>query len=351
MSKVRIGIIGLGFMGSTHFRIYRSLPNAEIVALADVDPAKRKGDISKVNGNIGNDDNSIPLDMTGVTTYENGFDLINDPNVDVVDVCVPTPYHKDYMVAALNAGKHLFSEKPLCRSLEDAKEIEEAVKNAKGFINIGMCVRAWPEYNDFYRRFHAGEFGKAMIVDFRRLSRDVSFSGAWENWFMDGKRAGGALLDMHLHDTDFITYLLGRPQAVTSFGRSVYSSDGAIDHLVTTYDYGTDGPLVTATGGWTSAYDVPFEMSFQIICEKATVRFMSEGYKVYWTDKRVETPVIEVGNLPTGWHQELAYFVECIQNNVKPDRYQTFQSVLDAFKVVMAEEKSCKTNQKVVVEY
>ena len=104
MSKVRIGIIGLGFMGSTHFRIYRSLPNAEIVALADVDPAKRKGDISSVNGNIGNDDNSIPLDLTGVTTYENGFDLINDPNVDVVDICVPTPYHKDYMVAALKAG-------------------------------------------------------------------------------------------------------------------------------------------------------------------------------------------------------------------------------------------------------
>ena len=94
-----------------------------------------------------------------------------------------------------------------------------------------------------------------------------------------------------------------------------------------------------------------FEMSFQIICEKATIRFMSEGYKIYWTDKHVETPVIEVGNLPTGWHQELAYFVECVEKNVNPDRYQNFQSVLDAFKVVMAEEKSCKTNQKVTVEY
>ena len=66
MKKARIGLIGLGFMGSTHFRIYEAMENAEIVALADIDPVKRKGDISKVIGNIGNADNSQPLNMTGI---------------------------------------------------------------------------------------------------------------------------------------------------------------------------------------------------------------------------------------------------------------------------------------------
>ena len=146
MDKVRIGLIGLGFMGSTHFRIYEAMKDAQIVALADVDANKRKGDISKVVGNIGNADNSQPLNMEGIKTYESGFDLINDPNVDVVDICCPTPDHAAYIVAALKAGKHVFAEKPFARNLEQAKEIAEAYKNAKTFLNFGMCVRAWPEY-------------------------------------------------------------------------------------------------------------------------------------------------------------------------------------------------------------
>ena len=73
MDKVRIGLVGLGFMGSTHFRVYRDfVPNAQVVAVADVDPVKRTGDISSVKGNIGNDDNSIPLDFTGIKVYSNG---------------------------------------------------------------------------------------------------------------------------------------------------------------------------------------------------------------------------------------------------------------------------------------
>ncbi len=352
MAKVRIGLIGLGFMGSTHFRIYRSLKDAQIVALADVDPVKRKGDISSVNGNIGNDDNTKPLDLTGVKVYKDGLDLIKDKNVDVVDICVPTPYHKDYIVAALKAGKHVFSEKPLCRDLKQADEIAAAVKKArKSFYNIGMCVRAWPEYDDMKKRIDSGKYGKVISAEFRRLSRDVTYSGAWQNWYVDGKRSGGALLDLHLHDTDFIRYLIGRPVSVTSFGITDKCTGGAIDHVVTNYNFGKNGPIVMATGGWTSAEKVPFEMSFQIICEKATIRFMSEGYKIYHTDGKVETPKINAGKLPTGWHQEIAYFVDCVKKGVKPNRWQTFDSVLDGFKIVMAEEQSVKSKKPVTVKY
>ena len=76
MKQVKVGLIGLGFMGSTHFRIYEAMPNAKIVALADVDAKKRAGDVSSVIGNIGNSDNSVPLCMDGIHTYENAFDLI-----------------------------------------------------------------------------------------------------------------------------------------------------------------------------------------------------------------------------------------------------------------------------------
>ena len=67
MKQVKIGLVGLGFMGSTHWGVYQGMKNAKVVALADVDAKKRRGDISAVVGNIGGGDNSKPLDLTGVT--------------------------------------------------------------------------------------------------------------------------------------------------------------------------------------------------------------------------------------------------------------------------------------------
>lgn len=346
MDKVRIGLIGLGFMGSTHFRIYEAMKDAQIVALADIDANKRKGDISKVVGNIGNADNSQPLNMEGIKTYESGFDLINDPNVDVVDICCPTPDHAAYIVAALKAGKHVFAEKPFARNLEQAKEIAEAYKNAKTFLNFGMCVRAWPEYRYTYEQFKAGKYGKLRSATFRRLSPDIA-GNAWDNWFMDGKRSGGALLDMHLHDTDAVRYFFGRPKAVTSVGVTGGVSKGGVDHVISFYHY-DDGTLVEAEGSWMAPNTTPFEMTFQIICEKATIRLMADGFKVYWTDGRIETPEVEA---TTGWHVELAYFVDCVKNGIKPDKYQDFESVLDGFKINVAEQEAVDSGKRVEIKY
>ena len=161
MEKVRVGLIGLGFMGSTHFRIYEAMENAQIVALADLDPAKRAGDVSSVIGNIGNADNSQPLNMTGITTYESGYDLINDPNVDVVDICCPTPDHAGLIVAALKAGKHVFAEKPFARNLEQAAEIEEQLAKdaaeaaAKKILSTCSCVKVAKTSCAFFTRLIA----------------------------------------------------------------------------------------------------------------------------------------------------------------------------------------------------
>ncbi len=340
MKKIGIGLIGLGFMGSTHFRIYQAMGNAQVTALADVDAAKRRGDISKVVGNIGSADNSQPLDLTGIKVYESGLELINDPAVDIVDICTPTPTHADLIAAALAAGKHVFAEKPFARDLAQAEKIKAAAAKAKTFLNFGMCVRAWPEYRYAYEQFKAGAYGKLRSATFRRLSPDISGT-AWDNWFMDGKRSGGALLDMHLHDTDEVVYFFGRPKAVSASGVNIVSN-GGIDHVITIYHF-DDDTLVEAEGSWGATRQTPFEMTFQIICEKAVIRLMSEGFKIYWRDGRVETPQVEA---TTGWHKELQYFVECVQNGVIPDKYQTFDSVLDGFKVVVAEQQSVDAGGK-----
>lgn len=343
MKKVGIGLVGLGFMGTTHWGIYKGLKKAQIVALADVDAAKRKGDVSAVVGNLG-DGTGSGYDLKGVNVYADAMELVKDPAVDIVDICVPTPYHADIVVAALKAGKHVFCEKPLCRTAAEAKKIVAAVKAAKTFFNLGLCVRAWPEYRHAYEYFKSGKAGKMKSATFKRISPSVD-GNSWKNWYMDGALSGGALLDLHVHDADEVNYFFGCPKAVTAVGANVVSKGGT-DHVVATYDFG-NGALVMAEGGWAPAKGTPFEMSFTIVCEKATLKLDAAGYKIYPVKGKPIAPKVDVKAGPTGWHQELAYFVDCVAKGVRPDKYQTIESVEQTMKIVFAEEKSVKTRKTV----
>lgn len=349
MKNIKVGIIGLGFMGTTHLGIYRKLPGVQVTAIADVDPAKRSGDISSVVCNIGGTDNSKKLDLSGMAVYEDALEMIRKSDTDIIDICVPTPEHKKYIMESLKAGKHVFSEKPLCRNLSEMKEISEAVAVSGKFFNVGMCVRAWPEYVHARETYLSGRAGKLKTALFRRFSPTIK-GNSWNDWFMKEKNSGGAMLDFHLHDTDAVCYFFGRPKSVTSFGARGLATDTGIDQVVTRYDYG-DGTLITAEGGWAAAKQVPFEMSFLLICEKATIKLDSSGYHIYWTDGRTETPNVVNPELPTGWHQELDYFVKCVRDGVEPTRYQTHDQIFDSFRVVFAEMESVDTEKKVKVKY
>ena len=209
----------------------------------------------------------------------------------------------------MKAGKHVHNEKPFCRNIDEAKAIREAVRKASTNFCVGLCVHCWPEYAYLHDNLKNGNFGKVLSATFRRLSPSIDGNN-WKNWFMDGKRSGSALLDMHTHDTDFICHLLGTPKTVTSIRRPIQSKNNGIDHVISFYHY-DDGKVVEAEGCWGAPKTTPFEMTFQVvICEKATIRLMAEGFKVYWNDWRVETPTVEA---TTGWHVELRYFIDCLK--------------------------------------
>jgi len=346
---VRVGIIGFGFMGTTHYRIYRENPGARVAAIADVDLLKRQGDIHVVTGNIGGGDNSQPLDLAGCKTYADGMELIADPEVDLVDICVPVFLHKKYALAALAAGKHVLCEKPLSMTAADAAEIVAAARTDGKAFMVGMCVRYWPEYRYVREQYRAGAFGRVRQAFFKRFSPTVNGNG-WQNWFADRDKSGGALLEMHLHDTDQILYFFGRPQRVTTAGcRGVRSRD-CWDHVFTTYDYG-DGSLIVAEGGWTAAKGTPFEMSFQLICERATVMLNHAGLNIYYEDGRQEKPALPSGASATGWHEELNYLIAAIRSGQPANRFMTPPEIIDGLCIVEAERQSAETQQTINVTY
>ena len=348
--KVKVGIIGLGFMGTTHLDIYKNNPKAEVVAIADVNPAKLAGDISSVFANIGGGDNSVPLDLSGMALYADGMELINDTNVELVDICLPTFLHRKYAVAALEAGKHLMLEKPIGRSAEDAKAIAEAAAKSDKCFTVGMCVRAWPEYRYVYEQLKSGKYGEVKNAFFKRFSPTMA-DKAWNDWFSKNEYSGGALLDLHLHDIDQIVSLFGRPVAVTSSGSKGVRSDCAVDHVFTFYDF-EDGKMIVAEGGWSATDNAPFEMSFQLVCEKATVIFSPAGLKEYYEDGTVEEVDLSGCPGPTGWHVELDNLLGAILNGTSADKYLTPQEAVDGICIAEAEQKSIDNNgSKIKVEY
>src|SRR5450759_3366708 len=130
---------------------------------------------------------------------------------------------------------------------------------------IAQCLRFWPCYEKVQEVYRSGELGRLLMLSMRRVSPCPGWGGA-DTWFKDGKRSGGCLLDMHIHDTDFANCLLGVPQAVMTTG-ATYAT-GAIDNAVTQYVYG-NGLAVMAESSW--AYGGGFVMSFCAIFEKATL--------------------------------------------------------------------------------
>jgi len=347
--RIKVGIIGLGFMGTTHFQIHQNLGKSEIIAIADINEKKLSGDWSSVVGNIGDFDYSKPINLDGIKTYNDAMDLINNPEVEMVDICVPTFLHERFALAALKNNKHVLCEKPIGRNLNEARRItEEAERSAKFFSN-GLCVRYWPEYRHAYELYSSGKLGKVKSAVFKRVSPSIH-GNSWEDWFMKSDLSGAALLDLHLHDTDLVRYFFGKPDSVTSFGLKGFRSDSGIDHVVTNYNF-NNGTLIMAEGGWDAAKSTPFEMSFQIVCEKGTLRLSEQGYKVIYEDGRVEEPKPVSDVLPTGWHVEIDYFLSSIINNTKPEKYLTIREMRDSMAIIEAEELSIKENRSVKISY
>jgi len=340
---VNVGIVGLGFMGKMHFECYQANRKARVVAIADVDPAKRAGDWSNIGGNIGEAVGAM-VDLGGITTYARAADLMADPNVELVDICLPTYLHAKFTVAALKADKHVMCEKPMALTSRECAEVRRAARTARGKIMFGHCIRFWPEYAVAKKIIDSGRHGAILSATFRRVSPTPTWS--WNNWLMKGARSGGAALDLHIHDTDYILWLFGTPQKVASQGTSNVST--GIDHIVTHYYYRRRNLQVTAEGGWMMPSGVPFEMGFTIVCEKGTVEFRSgsgRGLQVFLPSGRVLSPKVPAGD---GYSRELDYLLTCIERK-RPVEVITPASSALSVRVVEREIESVRKRAAVAV--
>ena len=176
---VRVGIIGLGFMGRMHYGAYQDVPGAQVVAVCDADPKRASGDLSDGWSNVpGADVKQLPMDrIKGTRDWR---DLIANPDVDLIDVCLPTPQHLEVVIPAIESGKHVLCEKPMARTLADGQAIAAAAANAKGFFMPAMCMRFWGEWEWLKQAVAEKRYGEVRSATFRRAGTTPA------GWFRNG---------------------------------------------------------------------------------------------------------------------------------------------------------------------
>lgn len=339
--KVNVAVVGLGFMGVTHLRSYQKIKGARITAVCDSVRQPVNGILPGVSGNISGTD---ALDLgRKLRVYSQLDDLLADPEVDLVDLCVPTPLHVPLTLAALKAGKHVVCEKPLARTAAEARKLVNAARTANGFLMPAMCMRFWPEWSWVKAAADDGRFGKLLAARFRRVSESPGWS---RDSYFNGAQSGGALLDLHIHDTDFVQFLCGPPLSVFSSGLTRYS--GAIDHVVTQYQV-ANGAVVSAEGTWLMSAGHGFKMCYTVNFEKATVDFdLGRGADALKLFEDGRKPRIIRCKGPDGYTGELRHMIDSIQAGTAPT-IVTPEDALNAVRICEAEEKSIRLGRPVKI--
>jgi len=200
--KYKIGVIGAGSISEFHLDAYKAHPDVEIAAICDVNEERARAKAEKYGAS---------------RVYADYRELLAQPDIDGVSVCTWNNSHAEISIAALEAGKHVLVEKPLCKTMEEALAVQEAVRRTGKVLQVGV-VRRYGENAEILKQFiDNGEIGEIYYAKASWLRRLGNPGG----WFADVERSGGGpLIDLGVHLIDICWYLMGKPKVKSVSGNT-----------------------------------------------------------------------------------------------------------------------------------
>lgn len=343
---LRIGLIGCGGITQAHVDGWKTVTDrARIVAMADVSDAAMQTRIAQLG----------PIDYT-IKTYNDYHDLLADPEIDAVDISLPHHLHRPAIVAAAQAGKHLMTEKPLCLNLDEAKEIEAAVKAAGITMMAAHNQLFFPAVQQAKQMILKGDLGKLyMIHSFdcsarrRPLPADkqqwdkspAAFADTWRN--DPTKMGGGEYIDTGYHPTYRLLFLAGQtPSEVTAmmgtFRLPLQEEDTA--NVMLRFPDGSLGHIFTS---WAMPAPGSRPLLFSVTGEAG--QLWGEIDKLYYQPVGFQQPaVVEYPgwNYGRSFAAEISHFVDAVQQGFEP-----LHSVAEAtttLRIIMAAYESTDSN-------
>jgi predicted dehydrogenase len=321
---ITLAVLGGGFMGAAHGANYQRLGERVRVKSLYSRPSERSRKLAESLGS------ELVEDLDAALA-----------DVDAVDVCLPTDLHREAAEAALAAGKHVFLEKPIALTLEDADAIVAAARASGRVFMVGLVLRFWPEYVELQRLLAGGELGRPLAASTHRLSPPAD----WNDWMADPARSGGVAVDLLIHDFDQTNAFLGRAERV-------FAQAPTPSHVVAVVDY-EGGARAVCEGSMAMPRSYPFSSNIRVLCDGGAAEYAfsaapaddggnigeqqsARGLRLYPADgppRTVSAPSVDP------WGPELEYFVECVEAERTPER-GTGEQARAALAVALAANRS-----------
>ncbi|MGQ9567629.1 MAG: Gfo/Idh/MocA family protein [Anaerolineae bacterium] len=301
---VRIAFLGAGRIARVHAHSLALLSEGRLVGVYDPDPQQGGRFAQEFSTSL-------------FPTLEA---LWASPEVDAVAVCSPLFAHCDHVVGAARAGKHVFCEKPIALTLDQADEMIAAAREAGVVFMVGHVVRFMVEYVRIREWAMQGLLGDLRSAYAARLS-GLS-AGSWRGWMLAPGRGLG-VLDAHIHDLDYLQWLLGPARRVRAAGWRFPAGTWA--HATSWVEF-AGGPVAVAEGSFAVPQGFPFTMALRVIGSEGAAAFSFEGLD-YATPSRKTLSLYRQGHPPqtvettpiNPYLEEMKTFLQCIQEGTWPD--------------------------------
>jgi len=311
---IKVAVVGFGFMGQTHTSNILKNNKMHLVAIVDKNQEQTKNEMTEKAGNfsIGN----ITADqLLSIKNYLSIEECIEKEAVDAFVISVHTNLHYKLSKTALEAGKHVFLEKPFCLDIVQAQELINLADNKNLILMIGHVVRFMPPYLKLKSWIDSSEFGKLKFLSLSRFSGIPNW-GQWKEKQHVNNFTGGALFDLSIHDIDFALWILGEPDSIIC--NYLPGKLSLHDYINANWRYNAKNIQVKIEGGNIFHSKFPFQAGFSANFENASISFSSSNLEFIYVYTDEEVNQIPTGSLNDGFCNEIEYFTNCIINNTKP---------------------------------
>ena len=221
-------VIGTGYIGCQHIEALVNIVSDVVVCNTDIECGKKVAE------------------KYGLRFYGNLDELLNKEKIDFACICVPTPLHCKIAMTLLEKGVNVLCEKPFATSCDDARQVVNCAKEKNLMLMVAHCVRFSNKYEFLKRCIDDERYGKLVSLDLTRNGPSPAWSK--DNWLLDSNKSGGVLVDVHIHDTDILGFILGMPKAVYT--------KGSFSCCTTLYTY-ENNVLVSSSAVWRNASSYP----------------------------------------------------------------------------------------------
>lgn len=348
---IRIGIVGIGFMGMTHFEGAKKVKGAKVTAVATRDKKKLAGDWTSIQGNFGPRGGQV--DLSKIKKYADYKDLLADPDIDLVDVCLPPEMHEKVVLESLAAGKHTIVEKPISLDVKAAERMVAAAKRTGKLLMVAQVLPFFPEFKFAAECIKSGKYGKLRAAHFRRVIARPD----WSKDMADLEKTGGPGIDLHIHDNHFIGYACGVPKQIHSRG---ILEKGFAQYVTTQYVFDDPEVTVSCVSGGLAAPGLPFAHGYEIYLEKATLLYeyntlgnqpvLNRPLTLLTADGKVTNPKLKGG---TEWCAAFTAELQVAVDGVRTGKEPALLSgalARDALKLCYLEAKSIASGKAVALK-